>query len=76
VEYVVGLTNFLSIVNYNRSYFYAQSVAEFAQALGYSNKSAFPAGELGSQKSAKEQQRAKKQDKKIKKVKKAEKPTN
>jgi len=37
--YVVGLQNFLSIVNYNRSYFYAQSVAEFAQALGYQNKS-------------------------------------
>jgi membrane-bound lytic murein transglycosylase B len=36
---VVGLQNFLSIVNYNRSYFYAQSVAEFAQALGYQNKS-------------------------------------
>jgi membrane-bound lytic murein transglycosylase B len=37
--YVVGLQNFLSIVNYNRSYFYAQSVADFAQALGYQNKS-------------------------------------
>jgi membrane-bound lytic murein transglycosylase B len=36
---VVGLANFLSIVNYNRSYFYAQSVAEFAEALGYENKS-------------------------------------
>ena len=40
ILYVVGLQNFLSIVNYNRSYFYAQSVAEFAQALGYQNKSA------------------------------------
>jgi len=40
IEYVVGLQNFLSIVNYNRSYFYAQSVAEFAQALGYKNQSA------------------------------------
>lgn len=39
VIYVIGLQNFLSIVNYNRSYFYAQSVAEFAQALGYENKS-------------------------------------
>lgn len=39
ILYVVGLQNFLSIVNYNRSYFYAQSVAEFAQALGYENKS-------------------------------------
>ena len=40
VRYVVGLENFISIVNYNRSFFYAQSVAEFAEALGYSNKSA------------------------------------
>jgi membrane-bound lytic murein transglycosylase B len=27
-------------VQYNRSYFYAQSVAEFAEALGYVNQSA------------------------------------
>jgi membrane-bound lytic murein transglycosylase B len=40
VRYVVGLENFLSIVQYNRSYFYAQSVAEFAEALGYDNQSA------------------------------------
>lgn len=40
VHYVVGLENFLSIVQYNRSYFYAQTVAEFAEALGYENKSA------------------------------------
>ena len=40
VRYVVGLENFLSIVQYNRSYFYAQSVAEFAEALGYVNQSA------------------------------------
>jgi membrane-bound lytic murein transglycosylase B len=40
VRYVVGLENFLSIVQYNRSYFYAQSVAEFAQELGYDNQSA------------------------------------
>ena len=39
VRYVVGLDNFICIVNYNRSFFYAQSVAEFAEALGYSNKS-------------------------------------
>lgn len=44
VRYVVGLENFVSIVQYNRSYFYTQSVAEFAQALGYSNASAV--GEL------------------------------
>lgn len=42
VHYVVGLNNFLSIVQYNRSYFYAQSVAEFAEALGYKNQSAVP----------------------------------
>jgi membrane-bound lytic murein transglycosylase B len=42
VRYVVGLENFLSIVQYNRSYFYAQSVAEFAEALGYENKSVVP----------------------------------
>ena len=40
VRYVVGLENFLSIVQYNRSYFYAQSVAEFAEELGYDNHSA------------------------------------
>jgi membrane-bound lytic murein transglycosylase B len=42
VHYVVGLNNFLSIVQYNRSYFYAQSVAEFAQELGYKNQSVVP----------------------------------
>jgi membrane-bound lytic murein transglycosylase B len=42
VRYVVGLNNFLAIVQYNRSYFYAQSVAEFAEALGYKNQSAVP----------------------------------
>ncbi len=43
VRYVVGLDNFLAIVQYNRSYFYAQSVAEFAEALGYKNQSIVPA---------------------------------
>ena len=43
VRYVVGLNNFLTIVQYNRSYFYAQSVAEFAEALGYKNHSVVPA---------------------------------
>ena len=33
IKYVVGLSNFVAICNYNRSYFYAQSVAEFAEAL-------------------------------------------
>ncbi len=42
VQYFVGLNNFLTIVQYNRSYFYAQSVAEFAEALGYQNQSAVP----------------------------------
>jgi membrane-bound lytic murein transglycosylase B len=42
VRYVVGLENFISIVQYNRSYFYAQSVAEFAEALGYENQSVVP----------------------------------
>jgi membrane-bound lytic murein transglycosylase B len=42
VRYVVGLDNFLAIVQYNRSYFYAQSVAEFAEALGYKNQSVVP----------------------------------
>jgi membrane-bound lytic murein transglycosylase B len=42
VRYVAGLNNFLAIVQYNRSYFYAQSVAEFAEALGYKNKSVVP----------------------------------
>jgi membrane-bound lytic murein transglycosylase B len=42
VQYFVGLNNFLSIVQYNRSYFYAQSVAEFAEALGYKNQSVVP----------------------------------
>ncbi len=42
VRYVVGLNNFLTIVQYNRSYFYAQSVAEFAEVLGYKNQSVVP----------------------------------
>ena len=49
VHYAVGLNNFLTIVQYNRSYFYAQSVAEFAQELGYKNQSVVPV--LGSSKS-------------------------
>lgn len=76
IEYVVGLANFLSIVNYNRSYFYAQSVAEFAEALGYSNKSVFPVQEQSTSKPVKEQQKPKKQEKKVKKVKKSEKPAD
>ena len=76
IEYVVGLANFLSIVNYNRSYFYAQSVAEFAEALGYNNKSVFTVQDQSTSKPVKEQQKPKKQEKKVKKVKKTEKPVN
>ena len=45
-QYFVGLNNFLTIVQYNRSYFYAQSVAEFAEALGYKNQSVVPATQV------------------------------
>jgi membrane-bound lytic murein transglycosylase B len=76
IEYVVGLANFLSIVNYNRSYFYAQSVAEFAETLGYNNKSVFPVQDQSTSKPVKEPQKPKKQEKKVKKVKKTEKPAN
>jgi membrane-bound lytic murein transglycosylase B len=47
VQYFVGLNNFLTIVQYNRSYFYAQSVAEFAEALGYKNQSVVPVESTG-----------------------------
>ena len=47
VQYFVGLNNFLTIVQYNRSYFYAQSVAEFAEALGYMNQSVVPVENTG-----------------------------
>ena len=63
VHYVVGLNNFLTIVQYNRSYFYAQSVAEFAQELGYKNQSVVPI--LGSSKSV-EHSSAKSKPKKTK----------
>lgn len=33
IQYVIGLRNFIAICDYNRSFFYAQSVAEFADAL-------------------------------------------
>ena len=58
VQYFVGLNNFLTIVQYNRSYFYAQSVAEFAEALGYKNQSAVPV--QGAAKSATEKSKPKK----------------
>lgn len=49
VQYFVGLNNFLTIVQYNRSYFYAQSVAEFAEALGYKNQSTVPVASTSKQ---------------------------
>ena len=73
---VVSLANFVSIVNYNRSYFYAQSVAEFAEALGYNNKSVFPVQDQSTSKPVKEQQKPKKKEKKVKKVKKPKKSEN
>ena len=63
VQYFVGLNNFLTIVQYNRSYFYAQSVAEFAEALGYKNQSVVPVentGKATNSKSASEKPKHKK----------------
>jgi membrane-bound lytic murein transglycosylase B len=63
VQYFVGLNNFLTIVQYNRSYFYAQSVAEFAEALGYKNQSVVPVentGKTTGTKSANEKTKSKK----------------
>jgi membrane-bound lytic murein transglycosylase B len=63
VQYFVGLNNFLTIVQYNRSYFYAQSVAEFAEALGYKNRSVVPVentSKAASSKSASEKSKHKK----------------
>lgn len=59
VRYAVGLNNFLTIVQYNRSYFYAQSVAEFAEALGYKNQSAVPATTVKSETKAGEPTKSK-----------------
>jgi len=33
IEYLIGLTNFEVITQYNRSFFYAMSVTEFGQAV-------------------------------------------
>ncbi len=63
VQYFVGLNNFLTIVQYNRSYFYAQSVAEFAEAMGYKNQSVVPvesANKATSSKSTSEKPKPKK----------------
>ena len=75
VEYVVGLQNFLSIVNYNRSYFYAQSVAEFAEALGYKNQSAIQIN-ADISKNSSDSTQSKKKVNKQKKNKKVSKPAN
>ena len=69
VHYVVGLNNFLTIVQYNRSYFYAQSVAEFAQELGYKNQSVVPvatSSKLPTSTSAKSKPKNTKAKKKVK----------
>lgn len=79
VRYVVGLNNFLSIVQYNRSYFYAQSVAEFAEALGYKNQSVVPiTSEKSTPKESTPKEMKSKDSSKSKKVnpKKKTKPTN
>jgi membrane-bound lytic murein transglycosylase B len=82
ILYVVGLQNFLSIVNYNRSYFYAQSVAEFAEALGYQNKSALAREQVEklesvpTSKNRSTAAKATKKDGKAKKPSKSAKPSN
>ena len=68
VKYVVGLRNFIAICDYNRSFFYAQSVAEFAQAL----RGEVPGQEVASKKSSeKTKKTSKKSSKKSTKVKQA-----
>ncbi len=64
VRYVVGLNNFLTIVQYNRSYFYAQSVAEFAEALGYKNQSVVPVSTSKAKPETKRSESAKSKSKK------------
>ena len=68
VKYVVGLRNFIAICDYNRSFFYAQSVAEFAQAL----RGEVPGQEVATKKSSeKTKKTSKKSSKKSTKVKQA-----
>ncbi|SNC61028.1 lytic murein transglycosylase B [Polynucleobacter victoriensis] len=68
VKYVVGLRNFIAICDYNRSFFYAQSVAEFAQAL----RGEVPGQEVTAKKSSeKTKKTSKKSSKKSTKVKQA-----
>jgi membrane-bound lytic murein transglycosylase B len=59
VRYVIGLRNFLAICDYNRSFFYAQSVVEFAEALD----DVRPAGDVA-KKASKKPKNAKKTVKK------------
>ncbi|MFM8152670.1 MAG: lytic murein transglycosylase, partial [Polynucleobacter victoriensis] len=64
----VGLRNFIAICDYNRSFFYAQSVAEFAQAL----RGEVPGQEVTAKKSSeKTKKTSKKSSKKSTKVKQA-----
>ncbi len=68
VKYVIGLRNFIAICDYNRSFFYAQSVAEFAQAL----RGEIPAQEVATKNSSEKAKKAsKKPSKKSTKVKQA-----
>jgi len=68
VKYVIGLRNFIAICDYNRSFFYAQSVAEFAQAL----RGDTPMQEVATKKpSEKTKKTSKKSSKKSTKVKQA-----
>ncbi len=61
VQYVIGLRNFLAICDYNRSFFYAQSVAEFAEALS-GDQPATPAKKSASKNKAQSKQPAKKKN--------------
>ena len=61
VKYVIGLRNFLAICDYNRSFFYAQSVAEFAEALS-GNQPATLAKKSASKNKAQSKQPAKKKN--------------
>lgn len=61
VQYVIGLRNFLAICDYNRSFFYAQSVAEFAEALS-GNQPATLAKKSASKNKAQSKQPAKKKN--------------
>jgi membrane-bound lytic murein transglycosylase B len=63
VRYVVGLRNFIAICEYNRSFFYAQSVAEFAEVL----RGEMPINETSSKKKNKATKKSKPKNKTKKK---------